>query len=187
MEIRLTPAATAEQLSQIEQLYMEAFPREERKPFPLLIEKSREGTVDILSIESGNGPMIGEAILARDNELILLDYFAIVPQFRGNGAGSHALQSLLARYSGHKFMLEIESAFHPVPDLELRQRRKKFYLRNGMVCMDYTVSLFGIEMEVLTYGQGVSFQEYHALYENVFGRRIAGQIQLIQHLCSTGR
>ena len=85
MAIHLVPACTEQQLLKIENLYMEAFPKEERKPFSLLIEKSREGTVDILSIESDGNGMIGEAIVAKDRELALLDYFAVSPQLRNGG------------------------------------------------------------------------------------------------------
>lgn len=179
MAIHLVPACTEQQLLKIENLYMEAFPKEERKPFSLLIEKSREGTVDILSIESDGNGMIGEAIVAKDRELALLDYFAVSPQLRNGGAGSCALEMLQSRYAGHKFILEIESTLRPVPDLDLRRRRKAFYLRNGMKCMDYTVCLFGIEMEVLVHGEQVDFGKYHALYENIYGTEIAENIVLI--------
>ena len=189
MEIKLTSANTAEQLSQIEQLYMEAFPPEERKPFSLILQKKEEGLVDILSIEpleakqghtpDLSSPLLGEAILARENGLALLDYFAISPEARGAGIGSKALQLLLQRYSGYRFLLEIESVFHASPDLDWRKKRKEFYLRGGMRCMDYLVCLFGVEMEVLTNGCLVTFDEYQALYQNIFGSSIAGHIKLL--------
>lgn len=179
MEIRFVSACTEQQLSEIETLYTEAFPKEERKPFSLLIEKSREGAVDILCIESAENGMIGEAIVAKNQGLALLDYFAVSPRFRNGGAGSYALKALQDRYAEYNFILEIESTFHPAPDLDLRRRRKAFYLRNGMECMDYFVCLFGIEMEMLAHGRQVDFEQYHALYKNVFGPEIAENILLI--------
>lgn len=195
MDIYLTPANTAEQITQIKTLYMEAFPKAERKPFSLIIEKSRDGSADILSIESqttesqtiksqateSRTKFVGEAILAKDGDLVLLDYFAIAPGMRNCGAGSRALELLLQRYQKYRFFLEIESTVHAAPDSDRRLRRKDFYLRNGMACMDYLVSLWGVEMEILTNGCTVSYQEYYSLYEHLYGSRIKERIRLLEN------
>ena len=59
-----------------------------------------------------------------------------------------------------------------------RLRRKAFYLKNGMVPMDYEVVLFGVEMEVLTFGSELTFEQYHAIYKEVLPRPLAGKIRL---------
>lgn len=179
MKIHLISANTEKRLAQIEKLYMEAFPKEERKPFSLIIDKSEKGYVDILSIETEEEHMMGEAIIAKDKGIALLDYFAIFSKFRSSGIGSQSLKLLQNRYDNQKFILEIESTLHPVSDLPQRMKRKDFYLKNDMCCMDYLTSLFGIEMEIMTYDCIVTFEEYHALYENIFGSRMAEQIKLI--------
>ncbi len=184
MEICLVPANTNQQLEQIKDLYMEAFPENERKPFSLITEKRKQGAMDILSIESSanssepakNNRILGEAIIAKDGDIALLDYFAISPAFRGSGTGSHALKLLQQHYDSYRFMLEIESTVHPVPDLKQRLHRKNFYRRGGMECMDYLVSLFDVEMEIMTYNCTVAFEEYYALYENIFGSYMQGRV-----------
>lgn len=113
MELCLVPADTEQQLEQIKTLYREAFPADERKPFSLIMEKRQEGSMEILSLENRvNAPagisitasptrhqVLGEAILVYDNDLVLLDYFAISPSLRGNGFGSRALP-FMNMYSG---------------------------------------------------------------------------------------
>ncbi len=194
MELCLVPADTELQLEQIKTLYREAFPADERKPFSLIMEKRQEGSMEILSLENRvNAPagisitasptrhqVLGEAILVYDNDLVLLDYFAIAPSLRGNGFGSRALELLQKRCGNRRFLLEIEDTSRQVPDLEQRISRKNFYLRGGMTCMDYTVSLFGVGMEIMTYGCEVTYEEYFALYEHVFGTYMTGRVARIR-------
>lgn len=185
MEICLRSAETDKQLAQIKKLYKEAFPANERKPFSLIMKKRRQGYTDILSIKSANQSaendrILGEAIIVKNGDIALLDYFAVSFGFRGSGIGSQALNLLQQHYGNYRFMLEIESTVHPAPDSGQRLNRKNFYLRGGMGCMNYLVSLFGVEMEIMTYGCEVSFEEYRALYENTFGRYATGRIAKIQ-------
>lgn len=49
------------------------------------------------------------AIVIVYDDLCLLDYFAVLPQRRGMGAGSSALKLLLNRYADKRLLLEIES------------------------------------------------------------------------------
>lgn len=59
-----------------------------------------------------------------------------------------------------------------------RLRRKAFYLRNGWRPVEFQVELFGVDMEVLTYGRALTFGEYYSLYENVLPARLAKRVKL---------
>ncbi|MBO5051477.1 MAG: GNAT family N-acetyltransferase, partial [Clostridia bacterium] len=72
----------------VRQLYESAFPPEEKKPFSLILKKSDEGSMEILSIEEDDGSFLGLAIFILYKELALLDYFAISPERRGGGVGT---------------------------------------------------------------------------------------------------
>ncbi len=81
--------------------------------------------------------------------------------------------------------MEIESTVgdggsqeEPTGERGQRLRRKAFYLRNGMVPMDFLVNLFGVDMEVLTFGSALTFEQYHAIYKEVLPRALAGKIRL---------
>lgn len=80
-------------LKYIRDLYRISFPDVERKPFSLIERKAAMGTMEILMMSEG-GERMGLAITASDGELVLLDYFAVDPSKRGQGAGSEALQLL---------------------------------------------------------------------------------------------
>ena len=137
--MRLAEAVTERQLRNIGELYSTAFPAEEQKPFSLLLEKRDEGFVELLSIEDEKETFVGLAIVIVYDDLCLLDYFAVLPQRRGMGAGSSALKLLLNRYADKRLLLEIESTKKEASNSEQRLRRKAFYTANGMAALDYCV------------------------------------------------
>lgn len=167
------------QLNHMETLYLTAFPKEERKPFPLLIQKSQENTVELLAIEDENRQFLGLAVTVLYKDLVLLDYFAIMPEMRGQNVGSRALHLLKERYHNKKFILEIEDAEDESSNQQERIRRKAFYLKNNMILMPYPVELFGVKMQILTSGDFVSFEAYHEIYEKIFPGTIAQNIKRI--------
>lgn len=177
-DYRLVSADTAVQLEQVEALYMRAFPAAERKPFSVILRTRAKGKAEILTIESADGAFAGEAITVQCGSLVLVDYLAVSEEMRGQGVGSAALRLLRERYAGKIVFLEIESTKEAdVPNREQREKRKAFYLRNGLSCMPFRAVEFGVEMEVLTFSGEVAFDDLHGLYQSVFGRAVAANIR----------
>ena len=178
--MKLTEKRGEKDTRAIRELYEEAFPPEEKKPFALILQKCEEGHVEILSIEGEDGSFLGLSIFILYGDLALLDYFAITPEMRGKGVGSEALALLRARHGERRFLLEIEDADEVGADnREERVRRKAFYLRGGLREMPYRILLFGVQMQVLTGGAPVSFDEYHALFPAVFSEKAAQNVRLL--------
>lgn len=181
MAVRLREANTGEQLEKIYDLYMEAFPASERKPFALMVEKTKSGQMKLFSLEDEQNTFLGMGIVVLNRDLVLLDYFAIASEYRNLGIGTQALRLFREQYHQQRFFLEVESTIGKQEELELKKRRKNFYLRNQMTEMPYLVALFGVEMEILTDGCRVDFKEYFQLYEHVFGERVRKNVTF---LCS---
>ena len=179
--MKIIKATDEKRLKIIEDLYLRAFPKAERKPFSLMVKKQLEGTMEILSIEEENA-FLGLAIFAHDKDIALLDYFAISDEMRGQGIGSRAIKALQKIYAGKRFVLEIETTKKPCNDLELREHRKAFYLRNGLHTMDFDVMLFGVEMEMLSNANHLNFDEYLDVYKNACGLKYADKIHLIREV-----
>lgn len=173
--MKLIPARDPAQLNAVETLYLSAFPAAERKPFSLLVEKQREGSVEILFLEE-DGAFAGLAILVRLNDLVLLDYFAVSPGQRGRGRGGEALKLLKEHCRGNRFFLEIEDVGVPSENADQRRRRRAFYLRHGMTPLPFRVCLFGVQMELLSFGTPLTFDEYFRLYQEIFGNPIAANV-----------
>ena len=201
--MQLWNATRPEQLEKIHALYEEAFPASEKKPFEFILQKRETGNFEILEIVDETGEFCGLAIMMLHENLVLLDYFAVMPERRGTGVGSVALKALQDRYAGGKFMLEIESTVGlesggmilgdkddspkmslqvqalSIDEKQARLRRKAFYLRNHMRPMDFCVDLFGVEMEILVCGESVTFEEYYSVLKSTVPVNLIDRVRLL--------
>lgn len=166
MKLRMVASDTEWGL--LEKLYTEAFPENERKPFSMIREKHRVKQTDVWVVED-NEVFSGLAITMNSGDLVLLDYFAICKEKRGNGLGGESLMALFEMYREKRFFLEVESLTVPADNIEERRRRKQFYLNNGMSELGVYARLFGVEFELLGYACEVSFDDYFSLYNEIYG------------------
>ena len=180
--MKLRGNISGDELKDLEALYMEAFPKAERKPMGLLLEKAGKGLMELINIEEEDGTFLGLAIMIYFRDIAHLDYFAIARQHRGGGVGSQALQMLKARFHDKRFFLEIETPCSDAPNVEQRKRRQEFYRRNGMVQLDYEVDCFGTNMLILTNGSRLSYEEYYQLYVSTFGDWAKDKIGFVRNL-----
>ncbi|MDO5089901.1 MAG: GNAT family N-acetyltransferase [Leptotrichiaceae bacterium] len=163
-------------------LYLKAFPKNERKPFPFVLLRQWKGTTEVLSIKNHNGDFLGMAICVLHNDLVLLAYFAISHDQRGGGIGSKAFQLLKERYKGKKFFLEIENTdISDAPNITQRIKRKDFYLKNGMSELPFIINFFGTEMEVMTNGVPLTFDDYHSVYKKELGHYISRKVKFVKY------
>lgn len=174
MELRLKTADRRE-MRRIKKIYLEAFPKSERKPFGMMKRKARKGVMEFLCVMDGQ-KTVGLAITVFCRDMVLLDYFAMSRASRGKSYGSGALALLKERYRDRRLILEIELLDEHAPNSEDRIRRKRFYLKNGMKETGIRALVFKVPMEVLTAGESVSYEEYHEIYDKVIGPVFARKI-----------
>lgn len=157
-------------------LYLAAFPAAERKPFSMIVSMYRKGKTDIWCVRS-DGKFAGLAITINGPDIILLDYFAILKNCRGEGIGTKALSLLRDHYSGKGFFVEIETTLKETPELPMRLRRKKFYLAAGLQELSVTAKLFGVDMELLGSGCTMDYARYKAFYRDNYNQWAADHIE----------
>lgn len=58
-------------------------------------------------------------------------YFAVCEELRGKGYGQKILTQIIEHYKGQSFVLDMESPTQVCENIDQRQRRHQFYLRNG--------------------------------------------------------
>lgn len=112
--------------------------------------------------------------------MVLLDYFAIAEDYRGQGEGSEALMLLQALYSDKKFFLEIEEPDETAENQKERLRRKAFYLRNGMQETGIRIKLFGVPMEILATDSSLNFEQCAKLYRALYGPMYQKVVELVE-------
>ncbi|RRD41070.1 GNAT family N-acetyltransferase [Leptotrichia sp. OH3620_COT-345] len=163
-------------------LYLKAFPKSERKPFPFILLRQWKGTTEVLVIKNNNGDFLGMAISVIHSNLVLLAYFAISDNQRGEGIGSKAFQMLKERYKEKKFFLEIENTgVSEAPNINQRIKRKDFYLKNGMIELPFIIDFFGTEMEIMINNLPLTFNEYHSIYKKEFGNYISRKVKFVKY------
>ena len=168
--VNLRIAETKKDIKNIHKLYKKAFPKCERKPFKLLLNLAKVGKSTHYVIEDGNNNFLGLMLTLNNEDLILLDFFAVVPKFRNQKIGSKALKLFLNIYAKKRIVLEIEdTSISNANNIQQRIIRKNFYLKNNMSLMNYKVNLFGCEMEILTNNTNISFKEYKSILTSTIG------------------
>ena len=128
--------------------YVEAFPEEERKPFSLIKNTYDRGYMKLIKILN-NDSLLGFMILNRikNNGYAVLDYFAILPQYRNKGFGTKALKLLLEKEKNSSgIFIEIEKVGLGInnEDNLIREKRKKFYEEIGFKKLKFDLLLFGV-------------------------------------------
>lgn len=177
--MNLIKAQSKEERDRVKALYLSAFPKEERKPFDLIISKQKAGSADILSIID-KGEFCGLAITAQHNDIVILVFFAISDSKRGLGYGSKALQLIAEKYKGKRLILEIEDTKAKADNIEQRLKRKSFYIKNGMLETGLMSNVMGVAMEVMANTKNISYSEYWDVYDHAFGREISDMVKEIK-------
>ena len=157
-------------------LYQKAFPKAEKKPFSMIRNMYRRGRSDVWYF-SRNGAFAGLIITINGQNQVLLDYLAVEEHSRGTGIGTEILKLMQTQYPDRGVFLEIESVYEESDNKAQRLRRKHFYEKCGMESMNVFVWLFGVKMELMSFGCKMTFEEYHDFYRNNYNQWAADHIQ----------
>ncbi len=113
-------------IKNIEELYINSFPSDERREFVKIIELLEDSTspFKLISVEI-DGEFSGFASYWEWDDLRYMEHFAISPDVRGNGIGAKVLEYLRSA-SFTPIIFEVEH-----PDDDMAKRRIQFYQRNG--------------------------------------------------------
>ena len=162
-------------------LYQRAFPRAEKKPYRLISKVVRKGYGSNFIIENEAGDFLGLAFTISNGDFVLLDYLAIDQGVRGGGIGTQTIELLKKMFYPLPIVLEIEDPEAPTcHNREERIRRADFYARCGMKTMAYRISLFGVDMKVLSSSEDIPFERYHSLLYQVFGEHFSRNVYLLK-------
>ena len=164
------------QWADIYNLYQKAFPAEEKKPFWMILKMHHKGASHVWRFDR-DGKFAGLIITINGDKHILLDYLAVEESQRGTGIGTEILQLMRSHYAGKGVFLEIESVYEDCDNKAERIRRKHFYEKCGLTSMEEFVWLFGVKMELMSFGCHLTFEEYHNFYRDNYNQWAADHIQ----------
>ena len=127
----LIQKACRQDYKRIYQLYCLSFPWTERKPFSRICRNCRKGKMEMWVIKEDTN-FLGFFVCAVYEEMVLIDYFAVVPSKRGEGIGAKSLKLLSDIYPEHHLFLEIEPENDKASNAFQRVRRK-----NSICAVDF--------------------------------------------------
>lgn len=159
----------AQQWKEIKDIYMEAFPKRERKPYFVLRQSVKREKAVLMTATEGN-QLLGFVVLIPYQDMVMVDYLAVSSKVRSKGTGSFIMQNVCRQYADKKIVLLIESLDDAAENKEQRVARRRFYLKNGFTSSDIFIEGPSGEMEILNYGGNVSQKEYLALQEYALGK-----------------
>ena len=154
----------------LKQLYMEAFPPEERAPLLFLKLKARGRTCNMLSVYDGE-QFVGLVIAVTHSDLVYVFFLAVEAAQRGGGRGTAILAEVARLYEGKRLMLCIEDPDEPCDNLPLRLRRKAFYQRCGYEEAGFKVCENGVMYEMLATAP-VTYADYQRLMTAFMGKTL---------------
>lgn len=157
-----------EHLEEIKNLYIEAFPKAERKPLDQIIkvcENSLGRIIPILLDDEFVGMFI--TLDSDSDNTLLIDYFAIKSDYRGLSLGSKSIE-LLNERENKTIIIEIEPCVENACNLVQRQKRKKFYKNLGFRQTDINISWFGVDLELMSLNKTINFEHYMSLLTSIF-------------------
>ena len=151
-ETKITSASADDE--ELKRLYQTAFPENEQIPWDDLMRLVEEMYLDFTAYYDGDA-LIGFTIVYPRPSFNWYWYFAVKEELRGKGSGQQILTQLIEKYEGQAMVLDMESPEQkPCPNLEQRQRRHAFYLRNGFRDTHVYRRYDDIEMTIMMMGKG---------------------------------
>lgn len=151
--------AGEKQWGEIRQIYLEAFPKAERKPFFTVMHSVKKGKAQLLAAVEKD-TLLGFVVIIPYRNMAMVDYLAVSGKIRSHGTGSKIMQEVCRRFFDKKIVLLIERLDDTAENKEQRIARRKFYFKNGFTSSDIYTTGYSGNMEILNYGGTVSPQEY---------------------------
>ena len=166
MGLRVERVRSSKRKKDVKQIYVDAFSKEERMPFPMMIAMSYLWNTEFLSYYDGD-TLCGIIYLATVGRQTFVMFFAVDEKQRSCGYGSQILDCVQKAYPKNKIIISIEPCCDKSTDnLEVRIRRKNFYLRNGYKETGYFMKLGTTQEIIIKNGvfSKLKFRMFFALY-----------------------
>lgn len=167
---------------QVKALYESAFPANERIPIKHLLDDKieREFWAFFDKEEGGNHGEVGKEIAAAPmfcgfsnsithGSITNIVYFAVVPELRSRGYGSQILQVIREQHPDTRIVvdIEVEEDSKDAEELERRNRRRDFYLRNGFDSSPVDYVWQGEHYRLLSAGGPVTEKEFRDFWKEI--------------------
>ena len=161
-------------LPQVKALYESAFPANERIPIKhLLDDKIKREFWAFFNKDNGENAaapkFCGFSNSITHGSITNIVYFAVIPELRSRGYGSQILQVIREQHPDTRIVvdIEVEEDSKDAEELERRNRRRDFYLRNGFDSSPVDYVWQGEHYRLLTAGGTVTEKEFRDFWKEI--------------------
>lgn len=124
--------AGSDRFRQFFDIYASSLPAREQKSRPEIAAMLHRRDYRVIVLESGVDVQgFSILFLAEQEPMALLEYMATRADLRNAGLGAQAFQASLAAAAGRRLLVEVDSPREDSPDRTIRERRQRFYGRQG--------------------------------------------------------
>ena len=153
-------------LPQVKALYESAFPANERIPIKHLLDDKIKRA--FWAFFDGD-LFCGFSNSITHGDITNIVYFAVVPELRSRGYGSQILQAIRRQHPDTRIVvdIEVEEDSKDAEELERRNRRREFYLRNGFGAAPVEYHWQGEHYRLLSAGGTVTDKEFRDFWKEI--------------------
>ena len=154
----------------ISNLYLSAFPENERPPLEWFLEMVNRYEENKVIGYYEDGSFIGFTYLVFYKDIVYIAFLAVTKSQRNKGYGTCILNDIKDSYPNHIKLLcfeEVDTKYH---DYENRLRRQHFYLRNGYVNNHMKTREGEVIYQSAFIGERqVEFVDYKEIFDHTYG------------------
>ena len=165
-------------LSKVRELYVQAFPGNERMPFRMLANTGDPDS-ELTVFLKDDDIFAGFARMFHHPEAStsFLSYLAIEEDLRGQGYGTEILKQLCQEHRDRKIVLDIEEVIPQAENYEERKQRRQFYLERGFTDLNLRYMFYNVKYELLGTNGQMTLPEFHDLIRHFWGRAAAAMVR----------
>ena len=152
----------------IHDLYMTAFPPNEREPLSILLGRAKQGTAKFEAYYDED-IFVGLSSVTTQGDLSYVQYLAVVSTGRSKGYGGQILSHIKETHPQNRIFLNMEVEDETAENSEQRKKRRAFYLKNGYVPTGINMSIAGNVLEVVIINGTCTAEEVKKFFRRYFG------------------
>lgn len=157
-------------LEAVKALYESAFPENEKRDFGFLLKNSEDAdaALEMLAVYD-DALFVGFVVMLNSGDISHILYFAVNEALRGKSYGSRILQTIHNRKPAQRIVADVEKPDCASGNQEQREKRIRFYHRNGYKTTEIEYRWQDEDYLILSYNGDVSKAEYAAFWKQCSG------------------
>ena len=169
---------------EVKQLFLSAFPPEERRNLLTLWLLNAVRPQVALRAYREKDCFCGFSLTVDSEKYLYLSFIAVNPALRGQGYGSQILEQLQAAHPQQALLVEVGAPDEHAENCGQRQKRIEFYRRNGFVDLERTITGRGVTYRLLSTDPEFDRAAYRKIFSYLsFGLRAKLRTLLGKQTC----